>query len=592
MLGAVFGDIVGSFYEWNNVKTKDFPLERPGTRYTDDSVMTLAVAKWLLEDPLHSESHLIKCMQKLGRGHIRAGYGGRFKEWLLSKDPQPYNSWGNGSAMRVSPVALFANTLEETLALAKTTAIVTHNHSEGVKGALAVAECVFICREAKDIDTAKEEIRRTISQKYGYNLDRTLDEIRPDYKFDVSCQGSVPEAIIAFLESMSLEDCVRNAISIGGDSDTIAAIACSIYAAKKCADGDMLMKRFEHYLPNELRRIMDEFERRINNRRPIENSYEVTKNIYAGEYPRNKDDESSYAKLKQFENFGITHFVDLTEAGELQPYEHLLYEGAKYLRFPIKDESIPQSTESVRGLIAKITKAIKGNPKAKVYIHCWGGVGRTGLVVGCLLGELYKQGYDETLKRLEQLFAVCPKSAKRHTPETAEQHKFIANYIQGLKHNDTKASERNPKEKEGVRRFVEAQNAVYAGYKQALEEVRNGRKVWHWIWYVFPQMRGLGHSERANYYGIADREEAEDYLLNFTLNDRIHEISEALLQHKGKSVYRIFGEIDAMKVQSSMTLFDAISPDDVFGKVLDQFYGGVRDKRTLGLLDEYEDDIP
>ena len=590
MLGAVFGDIVGSFYEWNNVKTKDFPLERPGTRYTDDSVMTLAVAKWLLEDPLHSESHLIKCMQKLGRGHIRAGYGGRFKEWLLSKDPQPYNSWGNGSAMRVSPVALFANTLEETLALAKTTAIVTHNHSEGVKGALAVAECVFICREAKDIDTAKEEIRRTISQKYGYNLDRTLDEIRPDYKFDVSCQGSVPEAIIAFLESMSLEDCVRNAISIGGDSDTIAAIACSIYAAKKCADGDMLMKRFEHYLPNDLRRIMDEFERRINNRRPIENSYEVTKNIYAGEYPRNKDDESSYAKLKQFENFGITHFVDLTEAGELQPYEHLLYEGAKYLRFPIKDESIPQSTESVRGLIAKITKAIKGNPKAKVYIHCWGGVGRTGLVVGCLLGELYKQGYDETLKRLEQLFAVCPKSAKRHTPETAEQHKFIANYIQGLKHNDTKASERNPKE--GVRRFVEAQNAVYAGYKQALEEVRNGRKVWHWIWYVFPQMRGLGHSERANYYGIADREEAEDYLLNFTLNDRIHEISEALLQHKGKSVYRIFGEIDAMKVQSSMTLFDAISPDDVFGKVLDQFYGGVRDKRTLGLLDEYEDDIP
>ena len=590
MLGAVFGDIVGSAYEWNNVKTKDFPLERPGTRYTDDSVMTLAVAKWLLEDPSHSESHLITCVQKLGRGHIRAGYGGRFKEWLLSKDPQPYNSWGNGSAMRVSPVALFANTVEDALELAKTTAIVTHNHPEGVKGALAVAECVFICREAKDIDTAKEEIRRTISQKYGYNLDRTLDEIRPDYKFDVSCLGSVPEAIIAFLESMSLEDCVRNAISIGGDSDTIAAIACSIYAAKKCADGDRLLKRFEHYLPNDLRRIMDEFERRINNRRPIENSYEVTNNIYAGEYPRNKDEDSSYVKMKQFESFGITHFVDLTEAGELQPYGHLLYNGAKYLRFPIKDESIPQSTEIVRGLIAKITKAIKDNPKAKVYIHCWGGVGRTGLVVGCLLGELYKQGYDETLKRLEQLFAVCPKSAKRHTPETAEQHKFIANYIQGLKHNDTKDFEWNPKE--GVSRFVEAQNAVYAGYKQALEEVRNGRKVWHWIWYVFPQMRGLGHSERANYYGIADREEAEDYLLNFTLNDRIHEISEALLQHKGKSVYRIFGEIDAMKVQSSMTLFDAISPDDVFGKVLDQFYGGVRDKRTLELLGEYEDDIP
>lgn len=589
MLGAVFGDIIGSAYEWNNVKEKDFPLERPGTRYTDDSVMTLAVAKWLLEDPSHSESHLIKCMQKLGRGHIRAGYGGRFKEWLLSKDPQPYNSWGNGSAMRVSPVALYTNTIQEALELARITAIVTHNHPEGVKGALAVAESVFICREAKDIDTAKDEIRRTISQKYGYNLDRTLDEIRPDYKFDVSCQGSVPEAIIAFLESTSLEDCARNAVSIGGDSDTIAAIACSIYAAKKCADGDRLLKRFEHYLPNDLRRIMDEFERRINNRQPIENSYEVTKNIYAGEYPRNKDDDSSYAKMKQFESFGITHFVDLTEEGELQPYESLLYKGAKYLRFPIRDVCVPQSIESVRGLIAKITKAIKGNSKAKVYIHCWGGVGRTGLIVGCLLVELYRQDYDETLKRLEQLFAVCPKSAKRHTPETAEQHKFIASYIQGLKQNDIKDSEGNPKE--GVRRFVDAQNAAYAGYKQALEEVRNGRKVWHWIWYVFPQMRGLGHSERANYYGIADREEAEDYLLNFTLNDRIHEISEALLQHKGKSVYKIFGEIDAMKVQSSMTLFDAISPNDVFGKVLDQFYGGVRDKRTLGLINEDEDDI-
>ena len=147
-------------------------------------------------------------------------------------------------------------------------------------------------------------------------------------------------------------------------------------------------------------------------------------------------------------------------------------------------------------------------------------------------------------------------------------------------------------EKKSIERFLDAQNATYAGYEQALEEVRNGCKVWHWIWYVFPQMRGLGHSERANYYGIADRGEAEEYLLNFTLNDRIHEVSEALLQHQNKSAVSIFGALDAMKVQSSMTLFDAISPDDVFSKVLDQFYGGVRDKRTLELLGEYEDDIP
>ena len=246
MLGAIFGDIVGSVYEWNNVKTKDFPLETSGTRYTDDTVMTLAVAKWLHEDPSHSESQLIDCMQK-----------------LVAKDPQPYNSWGNGSAMRVSPVALYADSLEEVLELARITANVTHNHPEGVKGALAVAECVYICREAVDIEAAKREIRETIPVKYGYDLNRTLDEIRPDYRFDVSCRGSVPEAIIAFLESNSLEDCVRNAISIGGDSDTIAAMACSIFAVKATSEDMELAKQFEHYLSEDLLRIMDNFERRF-----------------------------------------------------------------------------------------------------------------------------------------------------------------------------------------------------------------------------------------------------------------------------------------------------------------------------------------
>ena len=230
---------------------------------TDDSVMTLAVAKWLLEDESHNETHLVRCMQELGKNDLGAGYGERFREWLLSPNPQPYNSWGNGSAMRVSPVALYASTLEEALELARITANVTHNHPEGVKGAQAVAECVFIRRETTELAAAKNKIRNTIPTKYGYDLNRTLDEIRPGYSFDVSCQGSVPEAIIAFLESASLEDCVRNAISIGGDSDTIAAIACSIYAAKTTPDDDTLMKRFEYYLPQDLMQIMVEFEKRV-----------------------------------------------------------------------------------------------------------------------------------------------------------------------------------------------------------------------------------------------------------------------------------------------------------------------------------------
>ena len=263
MLGAVFGDIVGSTYEWKNVKTKDFPLQKSGTRYTDDSVMTLAVAKWLLEDVSHTETYLIQCMQELGRNDPGAGYGERFREWLLSKNPEPYNSWGNGAAMRVSPVALYASNLEEALELAKITASITHNHPEGVKGALAAAECVFIRRETTELDAAKNKIRHIIPMKYGYNLNRTLDEIRPTYSFDVSCQGSVPEAIIAFLESTSLEDCVRNAISIGGDSDTIAAIACSIYAVKTTPEDEELMKRFEYYLPQDLMQIMEEFKTRV-----------------------------------------------------------------------------------------------------------------------------------------------------------------------------------------------------------------------------------------------------------------------------------------------------------------------------------------
>ena len=147
--------------------------------------------------------------------------------------------------------------------LARITASVTHNHPEGVKGALAVAECVFIRREATDLETAKREIQRTIPMKYGYNLGRTLDEIRPSHSFDVSCQGSVPEAIIAFLESISLEDCVRNAISVGGDSDTIAAIACSIYAAKTTSEDEELMKSFEYYLPQDLMQIMERFEKQV-----------------------------------------------------------------------------------------------------------------------------------------------------------------------------------------------------------------------------------------------------------------------------------------------------------------------------------------
>lgn len=436
MLGAVFGDIVGSAYEWNNVKTKDFPLQTSFTRYTDDSVMTLAVAQWLMTDPDHSEEGLVREMQRLGRGHFKAGYGGRFKAWLMSSEPQPYNSWGNGSAMRVSPVALYVTSLEEALELARKTANVTHNHPEGIKGALSVAECVFICKEAKDIETAKEEIRRIIPQKYGYNLNRTLNEIRPGYKFDVSCQGSVPEAIIAFLESTSLEDCVRNAVSIGGDSDTIAAIACSIYAANKEWSDESLMSQFTKYLPCDLRAIMESFEKLVFPVKPIRNSYKVMEGVYAGEYPREYDDKKSVDKIKQFKRFGITHFIDLTEEGELRPYDQMLASPIQHIRFPIQDVSIPASIESVKDLIGQIQGILNESDRNKVYIHCWGGVGRTGTIVGCLLSHQHDFDYEKTMDALKKVFSDCPKSAYRDTPETKEQRDFIARYAAEMKQEE------------------------------------------------------------------------------------------------------------------------------------------------------------
>lgn len=226
MIGAIIGDIVGSIYEFNNIKTKEFSFVSRGCRFTDDTVMTVAVARALIrtcKEGCPFKSALIEEMKQLGNKYINAGYGGSFKSWLKSTESKPYYSYGNGSAMRVSPCGYYAKTLEEALTLAKESAEVTHNHPEGIKGAQAVSVAIFLAKNKK----TKAEIKEYIEQEF-YSLTRTLDDIRPNYEFDVSCQGSVPEAITAFLESVSFEDAIRNAVSIGGDSDTIAAITGSI----------------------------------------------------------------------------------------------------------------------------------------------------------------------------------------------------------------------------------------------------------------------------------------------------------------------------------------------------------------------------
>lgn len=227
MIGAIIGDIVGSRFEFDNIKTKDFELFDRECDFTDDTVMTIAIGKALNNYKGGDfKKHLVKTMHEVGNRYPDCGYGGLFLDWMIHKDTEPYNSCGNGSAMRVSAVGWYVKSIEEAEELAKLTAEVTHNHPEGIKGAQAVAVAIYLARIGED----KEAIKKYIEDNY-YALDFTLDEIRPTYDYEITCQKSVPQAIKAFLEAESFEDTIRNAISIGGDSDTVAAIAGSIAEA-------------------------------------------------------------------------------------------------------------------------------------------------------------------------------------------------------------------------------------------------------------------------------------------------------------------------------------------------------------------------
>ncbi|MDP6778582.1 MAG: ADP-ribosylglycohydrolase family protein [Candidatus Latescibacteria bacterium] len=259
MTGAIAGDIIGSAYEHSPIKTKDFSLFEPGCRFTDDSVLTLAVADAILSDRPYLEA-----IREIGRRYPNAGYGGTFIHWLYSDDPAPYNSWGNGSAMRVSPVGFAFVAEEEVLREAAHTAEISHSHPEGVKGAQATALAVLLARTG----AAKESIRAEIQQRFDYDLSRTIDEIRPTYAFDISCQGTVPEAIIAFLDSDSYEDAVRNAISLGGDSDTLACITGGIAEAFYGPVPDPIRSRVEQFLTPDLWEIAEAFCREYPPSRP------------------------------------------------------------------------------------------------------------------------------------------------------------------------------------------------------------------------------------------------------------------------------------------------------------------------------------
>ena len=437
ILGGIVGDIIGSTRELNNVKTEDFVLLPQGSCFTDDTVMTLAVAEWLMTDPSHSERGLVECMQRLGRKYPNVGYGGMFRRWLATDNPEPYNSFGNGSAMRVSPVGLYANSMEEALELARITASVSHNHPEGIKGAQAIVAAIYLKR-TEEFDT-KGEIKRFIEKHFGYNLDTDLREIRKDYAFDATCQGSVPIAIMAYLqEPYRVEKAIRLAVSMGGDSDTIGCMTASIATVERphvissSSLSHEIEDRCRELLPPDLLDINDRFMAFIN--RPLNQSYEVHGNgiIYAGEYPGDKNGEFAKHKIEQMYHFGIRHFIDLTEEGELRPYNHLLPNDTTYTRFPIVDCGAPKNIESVRRLLLRIEELKK--MEGYVYVHCWGGVGRTGTIVACYLSQNSEEpDLKHTLEALRRNFSEMPKSAYRETPETNEQIDFIEQFINSSK---------------------------------------------------------------------------------------------------------------------------------------------------------------
>lgn len=291
MYGAILGDIIGSPFEFDRGdKTKDFKLFSRRSHFTDDSVMTLAVCEALLKVGQDAtvkeiEDAVISSMQSWGRRYPHAGYGGYFRRWLTACHPEPYNSFGNGSAMRVSAVGWLYDSLENTRTVAKATANVTHNHPEGIKGAEATASAIFMARNG----SSKEEIKKYIENEFHYDLNRTLDEIRPSYHMDETCQKTVPEAIIAFLEAKDFEDAIRNAVSLGGDTDTLGAITGSI-AEAYYGIPEWLMTECRKRINKDMRVVLDDFNDALSNQDDFPDSNKMIEDAIDQYYVQNNKD--------------------------------------------------------------------------------------------------------------------------------------------------------------------------------------------------------------------------------------------------------------------------------------------------------------
>lgn len=560
MLGAIIGDTVGSVYEFNNTKDVNFPLFCERSCYTDDSLMSLAVAKWLAVDREFSHKVLEEMMVQVATDYPypMGGYGGGFSRWLFAPETlmdfedgttsskrRPYNSWGNGSAMRASAVGWMFDTLEETERVAELSASITHNHPEGIKGAQATAAAIFMGRTG----STKEEIREYIQTRFGYDLSKTWSDIHPTYGWEDSCQGTVPPAIIAFLDSEDFEEAIRLAVSLGGDSDTLACITGGIAEAfyKKIPQEmiDQTMSR----LTAPLRAILETF---------------ASSSLYAQQYATyvNSKAERRYTpeminNLEENEIFVFGSNLQGWHGGGAAAAAHMWFGAIWGCGVGIQGQSYAIPTmhggvKEIKPFVDEFILYAKERPELTFLVTR----------IGCGIA-----GFCD--EEIAPLFKGCEESENIILPKSF--HDVL----------ERMAKKSDNREEFDLSRFHEAQ-AMH--YQIALEEIKDGYKGSHWMWYIFPQIKGLGKSSTSQYYGIVSLDEAKAYLEDEILGVRLREICAELLKHSDRSVQGILGGIDSMKLKSSMTLFDIVSPSDIFHEVLDVFFYGERDGLTQEIL--------
>ena len=415
ILSIIASDIIAAHLT-SRAEKAGIPLQQilTGAHPTGNTVQTLAVAEWLIEDSEHNSEILAAYLQKWAHKYHDAGYTQPFERWL-NDTQSTIDTHDSTPALRVAPIALYAHTADEALHLAKISAEATHSHPDSIKNAQATAAAIHLAHKG----ASKQEIKTHLEQLFDCNQSTTAET-----------SDTTAEAIRIYLDSNSLEETILRATATG--NPTIATIS-AILASASGGIGYTLDKETQRaclaIMPSRMINYIYTFNHLLAHPTidtPIRNSYKVDDRIYAGEYPATANEKLGRRDIDRFINFGITHFIDLTESGELLPYTQWLHKEQTHIRFAIRDCGIP-TTEKTAQLIKTITTILK-EKENKIYIHCRGGIGRTGTIAACYYATFLKE-YHPVIDLLTRQYSQCPKSAYRSSPETLEQKRFIMQYI-------------------------------------------------------------------------------------------------------------------------------------------------------------------